>query len=469
MSNSLISPNASPEQFEKYFESKLPIDVQVTGTNGRFLFDNFFDIPTSKYKGKILRLTKAGFLTTYKPIEGGVPIIKGHRANLGKVYLDLPLELSATVVDNTGIGVPARVIVGNDFSWADTYNIGSATFIGLKSPKGLVKFTIIPNDKANYKTTVIEKVVSAAKLDIGALTVQKNMHNIAVIVLDKVTKQNVAANVFITNIKETPQKDKFSVNGTTYNTLSFASAGNQFDIKVIPTGTYTIGKTQVKSDMTKGITVTVYVEPAVTLICKGTYDDRGRAIDVNDFNIIIDDLDEEEYIVTKKAGTSQVMLSNIPSNKWINVGVSKKGFIGNTQTVLTNSSKTLNFKFTDGTYLPNNIYGFGVEYTSAGKLNDGTYLVSGRLNPAGKISSNLTLKNARSWLKFTNVKVKINEIILMEQKTRTISVLSPIVFDESELDAVLYEKFNAVIKDNSGLRLSGANMTGSIIGQIALD
>jgi len=474
MSNLDIPANSTYEAFEKYFNTKQPIDVQITGTNGRFLFDDFYDNIANRTKGKMLRLTKAGFITTYKPIEGGIPITKGRRANLGKVYLDLPIELNAIVVDNYGKGVPARIVVGDDFSWADTYKTGQTSMAYLKSPKGKVKFTVIPGDLATYKTTVSELTIDPKKSTNITLVVNSNMHSIGVTVVDKISQKSVPANVYITNIKETPGIEKFMSNGNVVNVLEFASSGSQFDIKVVPTGNFTIAKTQVKSDMTKAVNVTVYVEPAVTLTCFASTMNGSRKTDLNDYHMVIDGLDEDEYIFTKRSVALGSTLSKIPANRWLTIGATQKGYIGQDQAVLTNSPKTLYFKFTDASDFPvDNLYGFPIELTGLGKLNDGSYLASGRLNPQGKAgASNLTLESNDQWLRFKDVKIKVAEELINGQRTAgkpKVTILSDIIFDENELDAKLFNKISVAIRDNAGLSLQGSGNTGSIMGRVSLD
>lgn len=476
MVNTQIPATSTYEQFEKYFADKTPVEVQITGTNGRFSFSEFYNNFLSRMRGKLLRLSKAGFITTYKPIQGGITLVKGQRANLDKVYLDLPIDVNAMVVDESGKAVSARIVVGDDFSWADTFPLLNGQFANLKSPRGKVKFTIIPTDKAKYQTTTVENTIDPAKTTGITLTVKSNSHKLIVTVIDKTTQKSVPASIYVTNISTTPTVDKFSANGTYINTVQFASGGSRFDIKAIPTGNLTVGKMQVISDMTKTINVTIYVEPAVSLTCFATTGEGRNKTTLTDYNIVIDGLDEDDYVVTKRTTSEGTLISKIPYNRWLDIGATAKGYIGQTQAVLTNSAKTLNFNFAAADKLtPDNLYGFPVEITSLGKLNDGSYLISGRLNPAGK-TGNLTPSKTNNWLHFKDVKVKTTDLnignkggIVLNQKP-LVTVLSDVVFDENELDAKFSNKIDVIIKDAAGLRLQSENgSTGSLMGRLALD
>jgi hypothetical protein len=103
----------------------------MNGSNGRFLFDDFGypqnGIGTNITSWKMLRLSKQGFITTYFTVQKGTVLRSGDRANLAKLYLELPLKYTATVENEQHEPVAARIIVGDDFSWANTVRVGQDT------------------------------------------------------------------------------------------------------------------------------------------------------------------------------------------------------------------------------------------------------------------------------------------------------------------------------------------------------
>jgi|GEM_PF-2685197 len=466
-----ISPTASDEDFEKFLAGKMLAEpATVTGANGRFRFENFYKTTMSN-KGKLLRFTKSGFLPTYKVIYDGKPLPKGQRF-VDKFYLQLPLSVVGRVVNQKGENIAARVIVGNDFSWADTkWILGKPNNLWVSSLKGKVKFTVIPTDKVTYRTTVIEKTVSANNLDIGTLMVDENRHNLVVKCVDKFTGKYLNADIEVTNIKEKAGVEKYVTPNGVVIAVDFKSAGTLFDIRVVPQGNFTVGKTKVNSDMTKIVEAIVYVEKAVTFTCTATSGTGPAKQLLTDVSVSLKDFDEDEYVVTETKSPVGFKISKLPYNRWVEIGVTKKGYIGSLQKAMTNSDRTLTFSLTHAPDLMvNSIYGFPVELFSMGKLMSAdTYLISGRLNPKGKVSaSKLAPAKASDWLRFSDVKVKI-EKTTGQLSTNLVSVLAPVVFDENELQAVLYDKYKLRILDPQGLRINASGTTGSIGGYVALD
>src|SRR5690606_3869826 len=112
----------------------------VTNSNGRFEFKIPMMIGNLKVTptGKIVRVSMPGFLTKYYFINDGIPLGKGDRVNQ-LVYLELPKDIVVDVVDVAGNPVAARIVVGEDFNWADTKSI-TTTSVG---SNGLVNFKVI--------------------------------------------------------------------------------------------------------------------------------------------------------------------------------------------------------------------------------------------------------------------------------------------------------------------------------------
>jgi hypothetical protein len=285
----LSNPKVVPEQ-ENY-----------TKTNGRFLFEDV----NKKAKGwKLLRFTKQGFLPTYVKVNDGKILQNGDRGNLQKVLMNLPKDIVTTIVDDQGNRVAARIIVGDDFSWADYTPGGAATI--LKSPYGSVNFTIIPVDRALYKTTEVVKTVFNTT-NFLTLIVNKNQHTIIVKCYKKGTKTLLGANVTVLNAPNFKEfaPDNYMGRGP-MSVITIPSGGTQFDLRVVPKDiNYTIAKTQVLSNGLDIVEVEVYVEPAVSIKIKGLelISAAGGLFDAKalngDFNAYVEGFDDDEYITSK--------------------------------------------------------------------------------------------------------------------------------------------------------------------------
>jgi hypothetical protein len=302
-----LSNTATDSQIETYLKDKKPQQDFITGTNGRFLFENIniwlFD------NWKLLRLTKNGFLVTYKKLNSGKPLVKGQRENLGKVYMDLPILLTTTVVDDKENKVAARIIVGDDFSWSD-YKPESGTAAILQSPKGKVAFTIIPVDRANYKTTVVTldniTINKTVKFE-----VKKNTRNFIVRCYKKGTKITLASDVTVLNTNNYTQTKGSSL-GKNFTTVEVSAGGSQFDLKIVPVDkNYTIAKTQVHADGLTDVLVDVEVEPAVTvtITAQEVYGNWETKPLNGEFNAYVEGFDEDEYV---KTSTKVIVASVTP-------------------------------------------------------------------------------------------------------------------------------------------------------------
>ena len=473
-----IDDNASETQIVDYLKNKKAISSMVTSSNGRFLFDSLNFDPASGWK--LLRLTKSGFLIKYETINSGKPLYKGQRANLGKVYLKPPVYVTTSVVNDAGEFVEARVIVGDDFSWADTKTLSfpgkkQNGFIDLTCPKGLVKFTIIPNNKSIYQTTYVTRNIAENSTQIAPLVVQKALHKVVVICVDKTTNQSVEANVTVTNITETAQTDKFSINGTKITTLSFAAAGSQFDLKVVPIGKYTIAKTKVKSDLVATEIITVYVVPAVSIRCTAHTLAKGQKMPLEDFSVSVEGYDDDEFLRRELNGT--VILSKVPANKILTFEANKEGFVGQKSlTWVTKEDRELAFEFKK---IPNSLltslYAFPVQLTELTEQGNDTYLISGKLDATGNASqSAIKVITNKQWLKFNNIQVKLTASSALDKKVGLeskpkLQIISELIFEENRMDATVFNKYEINILNKNGLSIEGNASGGSIVGQIALE
>ncbi|TCD26309.1 hypothetical protein EZ456_13500 [Pedobacter psychrodurus] len=302
-----LANTATDSQIETYLKDKKPQQDFITGTNGRFLFENINTWLMSNWK--LLRLTKNGFLVTYKKLNSGKPLVKGQRENLGKVYMDLPILLTTTVVDDKENKVAARIIVGDDFSWSD-YKPESGISAILQSPKGKVAFTIIPVDRANYKTTVVTlDGISINK--VVKFEVKKNTRNFIVRCYKKGTKITLASDVIVLNTNNYTQTKGTSL-GKNFTTVEVAAGGSQFDLKIVPVDkNYTIAKTQAHADGLTDVVVDVEVEPAitVTITAKEVYGNWETKPLNGNFNAYVEGFDEDEYV---KTSTKVIVASATP-------------------------------------------------------------------------------------------------------------------------------------------------------------
>lgn len=327
---SSVAGNLSDEGYAKELIGKTANAQMTTGENGRFIFDkirvqgdkiifNGKEIRAGVQPWKLLRFTKQGFLPTYYPVNSGKPLARGQvDPNSRKIFMNLPKTIYVTVVNSNKEKIPARIIVGEDFSWMDYSPNNSADKNTAKSPEGDVKFTIIPIDRANYKTTTVTAKISPSIITktVGFITtktsapaqylefeVKKIEHSITVYCYKKGTTILLPANVTVLNtssFKEKKETDIFGLNPRSIITIP--SGGTQFDLKVVPTDVnYTIAKTQVLSNGLNGVEVKVYVEPAVSVKVKGleVYGNfQSKALN-GDFNAYVQGFDEDEYVVSK--------------------------------------------------------------------------------------------------------------------------------------------------------------------------
>ncbi len=466
----------------------IPEKRLVNGTNGRFLFDNF---KFGKGSGwKMLKLSKKGFITTYHTINTGKPLQTGDRANLAKLFLELPLEFSANVVNQNGETVGARIIVGDDFSWADTELWGGAwdqksrRWVGgvqkanLTSPKGEITLTIIPNDKTTYKKTVVTRTINNNNDVVEALVVERNQHTVVVTCIGEFGRK-IEANVELVNKSITPEKNvDYGIFGQLKGTLSFVAPGTQFDLKVTPVGNYTIAKTQIHSDMSETVYATVYVKPAGTIrthavILETGQPDNAKGTSLSSYGLSVLGFDEDEYVIEQNSG--RYTISRLPLDRtgqfptFKMVSGDRAGYIGDTKTVSLTTSEIRDVKFIFRKLpdnFPENLYKFPITIRSKVEIDGGKFIIAGKLNPAGDVSkSNLQLSDPENWLTFYNVTIKPG------QKGEAASIESDVDFYENELKAKLHTNYDVNIVDEKGLSImpDGESGNGSIWGRVQLD
>ncbi|KRT14035.1 hypothetical protein ASU31_21735 [Pedobacter ginsenosidimutans] len=564
-----LANTATDSQIEAYLKATKPQQDFITGTNGRFLFENINSWFMSSWK--LLRLTKNGFLVTYKKLNSGKPLVKGQRENLGKVYMDLPIMLTTTVVDDKENTVAARIIVGDDFSWSD-YKPETGYPTTLQSPKGKVAFTIIPVDRANYKTTVVtlDNVIANQTVK---FKVKKNTRNITVYCYKKGTKITLESTVTVLNTGNYLQT-KGAFLGKNYNYVEIAAGGSQFDLKIVPTDkNYTIAKTQVHVDGLTDVIVSVEVEPAVSITVNaqevfGNWEIKPLN---GEYNTYVEGMDEDEYVKTskkvtivtnsakeeikvvpktdkvpkkikfgalKKASTTEmasaspknnnyysavqqndddlakdmvspdgatlkingyddnsiteneiaipeneatfsaetyytITLSRLPANRSFTIIGTKADYIGGTQPINpsgANANVMLNFVKAPNMNV-NSMYGFPIELTKAQYVTNTQYKISGKLTPTGNVSeSTLKRKYVDRKLEFTDILVNVNQAPSGQEKDRFFTLANGMVFNQNDLEAVLFSKYDIKILDKGGLALYPQTATtASIFGKVGLD
>jgi hypothetical protein len=168
---------------------------QVTGEDGKFVFKN---LPTKTFlTGEkyyyLVYVEKAGFLYEARKAFGGANPKKGQQESM-MLDLRLPITVKTKLVDaETGLGVKAKVIVGNNYSWAQSYAANCSIFsceqhIALKCPLGKVKVYIYPENMDAYipdSALIDVKYGSNNEYSIPQISVRPRMHDIDFMVYDK--------------------------------------------------------------------------------------------------------------------------------------------------------------------------------------------------------------------------------------------------------------------------------------------
>lgn len=472
-----VDRETSIDDLAKLSANMSPTKDTYTNTNGRFVFENVTQPIANGWK--LLRFTKAGFLPKYIKVNGGNTLLKGQRANL-RVELELPKIINVTVLNSDNQKITARVIVGDDFSWMDYLPYGNENTA--KTPKGYVKFTIIPADRANNKITTIWSSITdnTTSLTFKAAKVE---HSIIVRCYIKDTYTLLRANVNVLNGVKFTQV----INANNTTTVTIPQGSTQFNLRVKPIDmNYTIAKTQVQSNGLDQVVVNVYVEPAATLTLKATEEYfhvstglfqtiEKRQRPSSDFNYYIEDFDADEYEVLFTNVFSTIppdtrIIKRLPKSKELNIGITKEGFVGGIQKLaswsITQLSATLNLKISDLKNV-NTLHGFPIELTAAIKQSARQYLVSGWLNPDVGNNGYLKASTGTGKLKFTKILV---DVVSLTGVRDIITPVKPLFFEQNSIDATLFDTYNVKITNKDGLALRTLpREKGSIVGKVAID
>ncbi|MBK8657714.1 MAG: hypothetical protein IPN22_02260 [Bacteroidetes bacterium] len=170
---------------------------QITGEDGKFVFKN---LPTKAFMtGEkfyyLVYVEKAGFLYEARKAFGGAQPKKGQQESM-MLDLRLPITVKTKLVDaETGLGVKSKVIVGKNYSWAQSYASNCSIFaceqhINLKCPLGKVTVYIFPENMDAYipDSAVLDvKYGPNNEYIIPQITVRPRMHDIDFMVYDKAT------------------------------------------------------------------------------------------------------------------------------------------------------------------------------------------------------------------------------------------------------------------------------------------
>jgi hypothetical protein len=511
-----VKNNLTDEQYASLVAFKTP-KTYITGENGRFIFENI-RAEGDKIKNafgtvieiagvqpwKLLRFTKQGFLPTYYVANSGKPFAKGQRdPGAAKVFMKLPRNIIVTVKNSNNQNIPARIIVGDDFSWMD-YSPGAGSEKNTaKTPKGNVKFTIMPVDKANYKTATVTRTISEGTKNLNYTDSTKNVdfkvdnieHTILVRCYLKGTNTLLKANVAVLNAPKFTQVIENNFQGEGITTVVTIPAGStQFDLKVVPENVnYTIAKTQVQSNGIGYARIDVEVEPAATLTIKATeeymqYVPGGGILKghfekakqkASNYSFYIDDVAEDEYEIVNPYGSGPLALvtllasdtrviRRLPLSMYVNVKATKEGFLGDSEKIISFASKqlsaTLDLKISE--LDASAMHGFPIELVAAIKQNNGQYLISGRLNPNVGNNGNLKAKSTTGKLEFNKVLVDVFKI---SGRGTVITPVKPLIFEQNSIDATLFDKYNVKITSKNGLELRTIKDKGSIVGKVAID
>ncbi len=217
---------------------------QTVADNGKFKFENLVKL-NGKEQRHLIWVKKKGFLDQLKVVNAGAPLTLGQKANLGSVFLRLPVNVTARVVDYDDETIPVKVkaIVGDNYSWAQSVatECNTTTWlcqqdIVLKCPRGKIDVTFYPEDADNYLPTTITINVPAGVTDFKLpykVQMASKKHRISFLIKEKGTTKFPKIvkveliNTAITGVKSNATSK--SADGTTMTYGSFGAGTPKYD------------------------------------------------------------------------------------------------------------------------------------------------------------------------------------------------------------------------------------------------
>jgi TANFOR domain-containing protein len=391
---------------------------KITGTDGKFVFDN---LPTKSWFGGnyhyMIYVEKNGFLYEARMAFGGASPKKGQQESM-MLDLRLPITVRTKVVDSeTGAGVNAKVIVGNNYSWAQTYSANCVMWmcdyqVDLKCPYGKVKVYIYPENMDAYMpdSAIIDVKWGENNIYTGvkSIAVRPRMHDIDMMVYDKATgkllpymgAQLINANVGnfkgsnCTNASGEPKmlfnhvahatfnstatKFEFIVYGTDANGISYVPKR----INVNSNPQFYEGWNEVDVKLDRGFQLKGFV--------------KNGTVPVAGAHVYVDEASTSTPIETYTAADGSYTLKGVPFTPGIKIYCAKSGgnFIGDyafTSTIYSMVSKSI--KLSNGVYSYNrdfklvecttmdisSLLGFPMEVTDLKMALNGVSTIAGNL------------------------------------------------------------------------------------------
>ncbi|MES2617001.1 MAG: hypothetical protein V4613_03930 [Bacteroidota bacterium] len=461
----------------------------ITGENGKFEFS--CNSSNGKSGKKVLYFYKPGFNVKVIFVNDGKKLIMGQRAPLNKVTLELPLQVNAKVKNSKGEFIDAKVVVGEDFSWAETkttytyktekkgdYSVVVPVPIGqelkLLVPSITVSIKVYPTDNNTYMPS--EQVFTFTKT--GPKTIEllakERAHDITIhgyaTVAGKQKGIPVKVEIINTNPKYTFKSQKF-FNFTTgevfdYTPVSFVNSATTFKA-ILSSDGYASKEVTLYSVAGKSKTLDYTFEKAIAVKGVVTMDN----LPVKNAKVFIDGNDNIQEVLTDADG--RFVLNGVPQNgkkvfinvtapSWINaIGMSKEITPSATGTIALELKA---FKAMDIT----KIHGFPMEVLSI-RESGGAYLLNCRINITGKDNAVFAVDGG-SYMKFYDLKVNPGN-------AKQNGTLPPAILVESfsssgnlELPVKIYKTYLGAVERPNGVQLKKEDDNkASIAGYVSVD
>ena len=488
-----------------YINSVTAEQTQYSDSNGKFRFEN---LNSYQYKNwKILRISKEGFLDTIMILNASLPFTLGQRADLGKIYLQLPVTLIAFTQTSTMHGVSAKIIVGenygplfNTYSWASsTCNPGDPTATAtLLCPTGAkVQFIVIPDDHDNYYTDTFYAFVSHSTTKLAPFIIRERQHFFTIVCRDANTGTIIKAHATVTNLPvqiESQDYDlsKYGSSGYASN-LIFKNPATSFNIRIVPDGDYVIKEINVIDDASErpasaiqGKIIGVSVAPAVTISGIVYLKSGLKNTPFQDAHVYIEEINDPFVSASTMGGkiAGEYTLRHIPMGQTITLDATATGnYVGDQVIIKTPTSLNSVVKqdlyikeFTD--FDITRLLGFPMQVTKLETTQDGSY-VSGRVNiGVGKNAifgpstsdyvdiNHIKLKKAFNNVRSEQITGKKGET----QIEKSTPAILPVITEENTITCQIYGNYSGSITDNNGLKIEEyKNDVGALDGIVNLD
>ncbi len=416
-------------------------ETQITGADGRFVFDN---LPVKSFFGQnysyVVWVEKNGFLTEVVKVAGGAPLLKGQQFPL---YIDLrlPIEVPVKVVrEGTEIGVPAKIIVGNSYSWTQTKpeNCGTKAngyyscdqIATALCPTGKVKLYVYPENQQAFLPDSIEVTIKQSENKTVVLTVRERKHEIGFLMFDKNTNSLLpragvtlvdanVSNFSGNNATREPDKPVMQLNVAPH--CRFKSSATRFEF--IAYGAEASGTPYVPKRIVVNSDPQFYegwcdVSVKLEKGCSFTGVVKAGGVPVAGAHVYVDPAftDGVPIEATTDAGGNYT-LRGVPHKKDVIIYAAKSGYIGQKiilsyssgsgskyKIYLAQTEYTKNFTLMESTLDVTKLLGFNIEVTGALFDLNGDMKISGRFTNLPK-NEVLSAKDNSS-LNFTSVGVK---------------------------------------------------------------